>query len=578
MHEIRQKKSSNRMRICVVFLTFCFLLTAGCATSNPDKGFATNFTNLPFELPEIKPPQFPGRTFNITGYGAVGDGHTKNTKAFSEAIKACVEAGGGRVIVPAGVWLTGPIELRSNLDLHLEEGAVIMFSNKFDDYPLIESTWEGQPRVQCMSPLYGKNLENIAITGKGIIDGSGEAWRPVQKFKMTDSQWKELVASGGVLNEKGDMWWPTKEALNGPEILASLQRRDDVTLEDYAAVRSYLRPVMVALIQCKNVLLDGPTFQNSPAWNIHPLMCENVIVRNINVGNPWYSSNGDGLDLESCRNAIVTKCRFDVGDDAICMKSGKDEYGRRRGMPTENVVITDCTVYHGHGGFVVGSEMSGGVRNIFVRNCEFLGTDVGLRFKSVRGRGGVVENIFIEDVRMSKIPTEPIRFNIFYGGKAPMPEDDEKEQDLTAQREAFPVNEGTPQFRKIYIKNIVCRGANRAVLLRGLPEMPIREIEMDNVIISAKTGMLCVNAEQMKLSNVKILPEKLPCFTFYDNRNVMMQDVSPTQSEGMFIRLEGDKTRNIQLKGKNISEMKERIQFGKGVESSAVKISPSESP
>ena len=577
MHKEDKRSYLNGICIFFVSLSFCCFPIGNCTLGNSGKANSSSVSDLPFEMPVIKELRFPDRTFNIADYGAVGDGHTKNTKAFADAIKVCAVAGGGRVVVPAGVWLTGAIELKSNLDLHLEQGAVIQFSEDYDDYPLIQSTWEGRPRVQCMSPLYANNLENIAITGQGIIDGAGQAWRPVKKFKMTERQWKDLIASGGVLNEAQDMWWPTKEAMNGPQILASLQRRDNVTLEDYAPVRSYLRPVMVALIQCKNVLLDGPTFQNSPGWNIHPLLCENMIVRNINVRNPWYSQNGDGLDLESCRNVIVTGCCFDVGDDAICLKSGRDEYGRRRGKPSENILITDCTVYHGHGGFVVGSEMSGDVRNIYVRNCTFMGTDVGLRFKSTRGRGGVVENIFIEDIRMSNIATEAIRFNMFYGGQAPIPEEGEQ-QNSSTKREIVPVNEGTPQFRKIYCKNITCRGAAGAVLLQGLPEMPIREIELENVLISADTGLVCADAEQIKLTNVKILPEKSPVFSFYDSRDVMMQSIRDEESEGVFIKLQGEKTQDIHLRGSNISRLVDRIRLGKGVEPDAITMTPLVSP
>ncbi len=562
----------NRLRKIIILVILSFCLPINCEGRTGVK-YPPTFRNMPFELPRVEEPQFPSRIFNITDYGAVGDGHTKNTKAFADAIRACAEVGGGRVVVPAGMWLTGAIELKSNMDLHLEQGAIIMFSRDYEDYPLLESNWEGRPEVRCMSPLFGSNLENIAITGSGIIDGAGDAWRPVKKFKMTDNQWKELIASGGVLNQTQDMWWPTKEALNGPQILASLRRQGNVTLEDYAKVRSYLRPVMVSLIECKNVLLDGPTFQNSPAWNIHPLLCENLIIRNITVRNPWYSQNGDGLDLDSCKNAIVTNCRFDVGDDAICLKSGRDEFGRRRGRPSENISITDCTVYHGHGGVTIGSEMSGGVRNIYVRNCEFLGTDVGLRFKSTRGRGGVVENIFIEDIRMADIPTEAVRFNMFYGGTSPIPEDDDPEQDPLAQRQVVPVSEETPQFRKIYMKNIVCRGAARAVLLQGLPEMPIRDIELENVTVSADTGLLCVDADGIKLTNVNILPEKSPVCYFYDSRNVMMQNLDVPQTEGVFIKLEGDKTEGIELKGPNVAGFKDRIQLGKDVKPDAVMIS-----
>ena len=176
---------------------------------------------------------------------------------------------------------------------------------------------------------------------------------------------------------------------------------------------------MVSLISCNKVLLDGPVFQNSPAWCIHPLMCENLTVRNIDVRNPWYSQNGDGIDIESCKNSVVYNCTFDVGDDAICIKSGKDQEGRDRGMPTENLIVKNCVVYHGHGGVTVGSEMSGGVKNMHVSGCTFIGTDVGLRFKSNRGRGGVVEKIFISNIDMINIPTNAISFNLYYGGLSP---------------------------------------------------------------------------------------------------------------------------------------------------------------
>ena len=211
-------------------------------------------------------------------------------------------------------------------------------------------------------------------------------WRPVKRFKMTDKQWRELTASGGVVDSDGEIWWPNVEAMEGAEKLRQLMVKK-APLTEYDAVRVYLRPRLMNLINCRVVLIDGPTFQNSPMWNLHPILCEDITLRNITVRNPWYSQNGDGLDLESCRNAVVENSVFDVGDDAICLKSGKDEIGRKIGVPTENVVIRDCRVYHGHGGFVIGSEMSGGVRNIWVTGCQFIGTDVGLRFKKHSGTG-----------------------------------------------------------------------------------------------------------------------------------------------------------------------------------------------
>jgi len=254
-----------------------------------------------------------------------------------------------------------------------------------------------------------------------------------------------------------------------------------------------LRPVLLSFIDCKNVLLKDATFENSPAWNLHPLLCENLIVDNINVRNPWYAQNGDGIDIESCNKVLVINSRFDVGDDAICIKSGKDKDGRERGIPCRDVVIEGCTVYHGHGGFVIGSEMSGGCKDIVIRNSVFIGTDVGLRFKSTRGRGGVVENIYVDNIKMTDIAGEALIFDMYYGIKpgAPVP----------------PVTEETPSFRNIYIKDVTCRSAKRAALFNGLPEMPMKNVvitdglTLDNVTVDV-AGDKITEGEGVK--NVKI--------------------------------------------------------------------------
>src|SRR5690606_25960835 len=235
--------------------------------------------------------------------------------------------------------------------------------------------------------------------------------------------------------------------------------------EEWMSVRDFLRPVMVSFIECRNVFLQGVIFQNSPAWNIHPLMCENVILDGVQVWNPSYAQNGDGLDLESCKNAIIVNSTFDVGDDGICIKSGKDEDGRKRNRPCENVIVDNCTVFKGHGGFVVGSEMSGGVRNVSVTNCQFLGTDVGLRFKSKRGRGGVVENIYISNISMFDIATEPLLFDLYYGGKSAVEVLEEGAEPVETKFE--PVDETTPSFRNIYVKDISCSNARRAMYFNG---------------------------------------------------------------------------------------------------------------
>lgn len=511
-------------------------------------------------FPEIPLPSFLDKKFNIMDYGAIGDGKAMNTEAITKTIAACADAGGGRVVIPAGIWLTGPIQLKSNINLHTEKGALIIFSANRSDYPLIDTWFEGRPEYRCMSPIFGENLENIAITGEGVFDGSGEAWRPVKKFKMTEMQWKELLASGGVLDQKGTTWWPSKTAMNGAAFLDSLrQNGQQPQRADCEKVRDYLRPVLLQLSRCKKILLDGPTFQNSPAWNLHPLMSENITIRNITVRNPWYSQNGDGLDLESCRNVTVYNCNFDVGDDAICLKSGRDEAGRKRGMPTENVQIYDCIVYHGHGGFVIGSEMSGGVRNIEIRDCTFIGTDTGLRFKSTRGRGGIVENIFIKRIFMKDIPAVAITFNLFYSGQAPIV--DPGQSGVAVSEENLAVTEATPQFKNIFITDVIARGAAQAVELLGLPEMPLQNIEMKNVSISAEKGLLGLNADNVKLVNVEILPHRGPVLAFHNSTNLTIDRISyPAQTE-TFLALSGSKTAKINLRGMNLLHAKKEIKL-----------------
>ncbi|MCU0323153.1 MAG: glycoside hydrolase family 28 protein, partial [Chitinophagaceae bacterium] len=350
------------------------------------------------KLPKVIIPTFKKDTFNIIKFGAIANGYILNTIAINKAITACNKNGGGVVHVPKGLWLTGPIELKSNVNLHIAKDALLQFTEDFNEYPLVLTNWEGLVAYRNQSPLFANNAVNIAVTGKGIIDGSGDAWRMVKKEKLTASQWKKKTESGGVLSDDKKTWYPTEKSLAGSKVKNAGVVANGITLKDVEAYKDFLRPNLLVFAKCKNVLLDGVTFQNSPAWNIHPLMCENLTVRNIVAKNPWYAQNGDGLDIESCKNFIVENSLFDVGDDGICIKSGRDAEGRKRAMPTENGIIRNCVVYHAHGGFVIGSEMSGGARNIYVDNCTFIGTDIGLRFKTTRGRGGIVENIFINNI------------------------------------------------------------------------------------------------------------------------------------------------------------------------------------
>lgn len=403
----------------------------------------------PFQMPQVKLPDIPNYQVELTDFGAVGDGKTLCTDAFAKAFEALATKGGGRLVVPQGVWYTGPITLKSHTELHLEAGAVILFSDDLALYPVITTTYEGGTRQKCQSPISAYKQTDIAITGNGLIDGNGNSWRPLKREKVTEGQWKKMTSGSGKFVRE-TLWEPADN-------------------------RSNIRPVMVSLVECKSILVKDVVIQNPPAWNLHPLMCEDITIDHVTLRSPAYGQNGDALDLESCRNALVQNSTFDAGDDCICLKSGKDEEGRKRGMPTENIIVKGCTVYNGHGGFVVGSEMSGGVRNVLVENCQFVGTGNGLRFKSCRGRGGVVENIYVHGISMANIEDAAITFDMYYGKRDP-------------NEVVPPVDETTPIFRKIEISNISCRGAREGLHFRGLPEMPIQDVRLSNINIIADSN------------------------------------------------------------------------------------------
>ena len=474
-----------------------------CSSNNSHNEYAPYYDAVPFETIPVVRPQIPqNNSVEITRFGAVGDGMTDNTEAINRAIDYVAQRGGGRVIIPEGIWFTGAIEIKSNVELHAERNALIIFNDDPAVYPIIATSFEGLDTRRCTSPIWARNAENIAITGFGVFDGSGDSWRYVRRAKVTDSQWKTLLETPGCYVD-GDKWYPSRESYEGHRICDSFNNPQGLTHdEQWEAIRHWLRPVMVSFIECKNVLIENVTLRNSPAWMLHPLMCENVIIHGVKIFNPWYSQNGDALDLESCHRALIADCIFDAGDDGVCIKSGKDADGRRRAMPCSDVVVRNTQVLHGHGGFVVGSEMSGGVRNVYVENCTFTGTDVGLRFKSTRGRGGVVENIYIENINMCDIATDALTFNLYYSGKSVS-----EDKGGTAEVEAMPVSVETPLFRNIYIHDIKCRNATRAFYFHGLPEMPVQNVVIDDVDITCKEGGYFAYTDTIVLRNLNVVAQ-----------------------------------------------------------------------
>ncbi|MFD2584850.1 glycoside hydrolase family 28 protein [Pedobacter vanadiisoli] len=539
----------------------CLILSAGSAMAQQKQS-----------LPFIQQVKFKNDTTSITSFGAKGDGITLNTESINKTIASVSQKGGGVVLIPSGLWLTGPIELKSNVNLHLKRDAILQFTADFNQYKLVQGNWEGQPAWRNQSPISGVNLENIAITGTGIIDGNGGAWRMVKKDKLTETQWKNLLASGGVVSADGKMWYPSEKTVKGSNTKNAGVIEAGKTAADYEDIKDFLRPNLLVLTGCKKTLLEGVTFQNSPAWNLHPLLCEDLTLRNLQVKNPWFAQNGDGVDVESCKNVLIEGSTFDVGDDGICIKSGRDEAGRKRGVPTENVIVRNNVVYHAHGGFVIGSEMSGGAKNIWVYNCSFIGTDIGLRFKTTRGRGGVVENIYINNINMIDIPGEAILFDMYYAAVDPVPLAGEKREAIKTV--TVPVTEATPQFRNFYIKDIVANGAEKAIFFRGLPEMNIKDINLENVTIKAKKGIEIIEAAGIFLKNINVITDNTsPVVTIRNGSRINISNFKYPDGSKVLFDVSGEKSKEVKISGTDVSKAKKASVLGAEVDKKALEIS-----
>ncbi len=388
-----------------------------------------------------QPPAFRDVDYSIVELGAQPDDIVATSEAIRSAIQECSTQGGGRVIIPAGKWLTGPIKLLDNVNLHLEEGAYLEFSDRFEDYlPVVLIQRGGYLCYNYSPPIYARDATNIAITGKGTIDGNGQVWWP----------WKQNQPGMVRLFEMGNEKVPIKERIFG-------------TPEDG------VRPPFVQFIHCKNILLDGPRFIDGPSWMIHPVYSENIIIRNIEVIS--LGPNNDGIDIDGCRNVLIENCFLDTGDDAICLKSGRGVDVLEPDLPTENVVVRNSRVQQGNGGFVIGSEMSSSVRNVLVENCEFDDTDRGIRLKTRPGRGGVVENITIRNISMKNIRHEAIRLTLNYNME-PLERGDAAQQLMGL---ALPI------VRNLFIENVYSESARKSIEIVGLPGSLIQNLHLKNV-------------------------------------------------------------------------------------------------
>ena len=514
-----------------------------------------HLSNLPFDPPQISIPLFKENKFDIREFGAKADGIYINTSAINQAISDCNSKGGGHVLIPAGMWITGPIELKSNVDLHLEKGAIVIFSEDHKNFQLAQTSANS---FEVMAPIYGKNLENISISGEGIFDGNGQTWRPVKKTKLTENQWKELIESGGVVNEKGDMWWPSKEAMDGEKYLATKSRKE-LTKDDFEKVKDFLRPYMLFLDKCKNIFLDSFTLQNSPKFAMNLKNSNNIIARKLIVNNEWWHQNGDGLDLSACKNVLMYGCLVNAGDDGICMKSSgdfKDQFGM------ENIVITDCNVYHAHGGFVVGSNTDGGIRNISVKNCTFTWTDTGLRFKSGIGRGGKVQNVFIENIYMKEIQEEAITFDMFYSDAGAVKMKDDKI-----------IQTKSPFFKDIFMKNVFVDGAKKIFFANGLPELPIENVSLSNSFFKSKAGFDLTSTSKFSINGIKTSLKEGAAFIFNNCISLSAEGITFLKPIRKFAKISGAKTKDIVFRKVSPEIKFDSIEYANDANSKEVSIS-----
>jgi polygalacturonase len=466
----------------------------------------------PFAMLQPARPSFPEAEFDIRDFGAIEGGTAKNTGAIREAIVAATHAGGGHVLIPPGTWLTGAIHLESNIDLHLLRGAELLFSQDPADYlPVVFSRHEDIECYKYSAFIYAEGKSNIAVTGEGVLYGQGKPWWAWKQSKR-DAE-KELYTMG---------------ANNVPVAQRIFDGKGGLEL----------RPAFFQPVSCSNVLVEGVTFLYGAFWTLTPTYCENVIIRNVHIeteGTYGHTPNGDGVDPSSCRNVLIEHCTFDTGDDCIAIKAGRDADGLRVARPTENVVIRHCQGLRGHGGIVIGSETSGGIRNIYAHDCQFTGTDRIVRIKTARGRGGVLENMWFRNLAADTIELEALHINMLYTGTR-LPE--------------APVTKATPVIRNIHYSNITCKFAKgRAVEILGLPESPVESVSIDNITMNAARGIACTDARDITLNQVSVIADRSPTVDLTDCQRVTLGSVSVTPCGDPFLQVSGARSAEITLRG-----------------------------
>ena len=434
---------------------------------------AAAWDRVPGILARIRAPRFPDRDVPVTAHGAVEGGEVVATDAFRGAVEAVHAAGGGRVVVPPGVWLTGPIHLLSNVELHVSEGATLRFVTDPEAYlPAVHTRWEGVELMNYSPLIYAVDQENVAVTGGGTLDGQaeGEAWWTWKgPWKDNRHGWTEGMPQQ---REARDRLFAQAEA--------------GVPVEERVyGIGDYLRPSFVEFLRCRNVLIEGVTVVRSPMWLLHPTLCTNVTVRGVTANS--HGPNNDGCNPESCTDVLIEGCTFDTGDDCIALKSGRNADGRRLAAPIQNVVVRDCTMRDGHGGVVIGSEMSGGARDVFAERCQMDSPNLErvLRIKTNSIRGGVVEGVYMRDVTAGQVADAVVRINFLY--------------------EEGDAGDFPPTVRDIDVRRVTSQQSDYALYLIGYPDAPIRDVHLaDCQFAGVEQGSVIEHVEGLTFDDVTV--------------------------------------------------------------------------
>ena len=492
-----------------LFISALALMSVLAVAQNPYDKYYT--PDLPCAVEHVQPVVIPDYTVTLTDFGAVGDGVTDCSEAFNAALKHLKKQGGGHLIVPDGTWLTGPIKLISNFDLHLADHATILFSPNKELYVQASDTLRDGSK-KCHACVYGSKLENVAITGYGTLDGQGIYWRPVKQKKVSEEQWAELLAMGGKVMADGNsknwkIWYPfnLKPEYNVPNIALD------------PIIQEKMRPHLVNITDSKNVLIEHVHLLNSPKFHLVPTRIQNLIIDGVNIRCPHWAQNGDAMDPGNIQVALIVNCNISCGDDGICMKGGVGQKGVDAG-PQRDFLICNDTVYRAHGGFVIGSEFSGGMQRIVVKDCRFEGTDIGCRFKSAPGRGGWCEDIYCYNIIMKDILESAFLISSGYADKGAG----------VSATDSDNKNAFFPDWSNITFRNITCIGSKQAVEIQGLKGKPVHHILFDQVtIIGNRGGIKMEWAEDINFTNCNINPKPMPITDYKKIKNVRYNGKDP---------------------------------------------------